>query len=99
MNRLAPYPQLPALCRRHRVRRLAAFGSVLTSAFNAASDIDLIVSFEPMPLEEYASNYYDLKDALERLFNRPVDLLEAQAIRNPYLKTVLNATQQLVYGS
>ena len=99
MNRLTPYLQLPALCQRHRVRRLAAFGSVLTPAFTAASDIDLIVTFEPMPLEEYASNYYDLKDALENLFSRPVDLLEAQAIRNPYLKTVLDATQQLVYGS
>ncbi len=43
-------PQLPALCQRYRVRPLAAFGSVLTGAFNEASDVDLIVTFEPMPL-------------------------------------------------
>ncbi len=90
---------LPALCRRHHVQRLAAFGSVLTEAFNAESDIDLIVTFEAMPLEEYADNYFGLKEALEALFHRPVDLLEAQAIRNPYLKAELDATQQLVYGT
>ena len=95
----APPAQLPALCRRHRVQRLAAFGSVLTAAFNDESDLDFIVTFEPMPLEEYADNYLGLKDGLEALFHRPVDLLEAQAIRNPYLKAELDATQQLVYGS
>lgn len=91
--------QLSTLCRQYRVQRLAAFGSVLTAAFNAESDVDFIVTFEPMPLEEYAENYFALKDALEALFQRPVDLLEAQAIRNPYLKAELEATQQVVYGS
>ena len=93
------HPHLPALCRRYCVQRLAAFGSVLTAAFNDDSDVDLIVTFEPMPLEDYADNYLSLKDALESLFHRPVDLLEAQAIRNPYLKAELDATQQLVYGN
>jgi predicted nucleotidyltransferase len=32
------------------------------------------------------------------IFNRPVDLLEAQAIKNPYFKQVVNQTKQLVYG-
>ena len=91
--------QFPALCRRYRVQRLAAFGSVLTAAFNEESDVDFIVTFEPMPLEEYPENYCDLKDALQALFGRPVDLLEAQAIRNPYLKAELDATQKVVYGS
>ena len=90
--------QLPALCRRHRVQRLAAFGSVLTAAFNEESDVDFIVTFEPMPLEEYAANYCDLKDALEALFSRSADVLEAQARRNPYLQAELDATQQIVFG-
>jgi predicted nucleotidyltransferase len=41
--------QLPILYCRHRVQRLAAFGSVLKAAFNAESDPDFIVTFEPMP--------------------------------------------------
>ena len=88
---------LPALCRRYRVQRLAAFGSVLTAAFNEESDVDFIVTFEPMPLEEYPENYCDFKDALEALFGRPVDLLESQAIRNPHLQAELDVTQQSIF--
>ncbi len=85
------------LCRQHRVRRLAAFGSVLTPDFNSGSDVDLVAEFEPMPLELYADNYLALKSGLEALVNRPVDLLEAQALRNPYLRAQIERTQQLVY--
>lgn len=96
---ICEYPHLPALCRRHHVRRLAAFGSVLTAAFNDTSDIHLIVTFEPMPLEAYVDNYCDLKDALEALFDRPVDLLEAQAMRNPYLKAELDTTREVIFDT
>lgn len=88
-----------ALCRQHRVRRLVAFGSVLTPAFGPESDVDLMAEFEPMPLEQYADNYLNLKAALEHLVNRPVDLLEAQALRNPYLRAEIERTQRVVYAA
>ena len=88
---------LAALCRQHHVRRLTAFGSVLTPAFNTASDVDLVATFEPMPVEEYADNYLALRFALEQVLQRPVDLLEAQALRNPYFRAQVEATQQVVY--
>ena len=97
-----PAPVLPqaaiaALCRQHRVRRLAAFGSVLTPAFGPASDVDLVVTFEPMLVEDYADNYLDLKFSLEETLGRPVDLLEAQALRNPYFQAEVVRTQRVVY--
>lgn len=93
-----PYrPALTALCRQHRVQRLTAFGSVLTPAFGPASDVDLVATFEPMPVEEYADNYLALKFALEDVLQRPVDLLEVQALRNPYFRARIEATQQVVY--
>jgi predicted nucleotidyltransferase len=51
------------LCARHKVRKLYAFGSVLTDQFNAHSDVDLVVDFEPQEVSQYADNYFDLKFA------------------------------------
>jgi uncharacterized protein len=87
------------LCQQHRVRRLLVFGSVLTDAFRPDSDVDMVVEFELLPLEDYADNYFSFKFALENLLGRPVDLLEAQAIRNPYFRQRLEATQQLLYAA
>jgi predicted nucleotidyltransferase len=77
---------------------LYAFGSVLTPQFSKHSDIDLIVDFDEIDVNNYADNYFDFKFSLQEIFNRPVDLLEAQAIKNPYFKQVVNQTKQLVYG-
>ena len=62
------------------------FGSVLTEKFNNDSDIDLVVNFEPIDVSLYADNYYDFKFSLQDILNRPVDLLEEKAIKNPYFK-------------
>ncbi len=88
---------IAALCHQYRVRQLVAFGSVLTPAFGPESDVDLVAAFEPMLVEEYADNYLALKFALEQVLQRPVDLLEAQALRNPYFRAQVARTQQVVY--
>ncbi|HNS28907.1 MAG TPA: nucleotidyltransferase domain-containing protein [Tenuifilaceae bacterium] len=86
------------LCSRHKVRRLFAFGSVLTDSFKKDSDVDLVVDFQDVDLHEYADNYFDLKESLENLFKRNVDLLEEKAIKNPYSKQSIDSSKQLVYG-
>lgn len=90
--------RLRQLCQNHKVGHLFAFGSVLSNRFGADSDIDLIVDFKDVDLLEYADNYFSLKDELEKLFNRKVDLLEAQAIRNPFFKESIDRQKKLVYG-
>jgi predicted nucleotidyltransferase len=70
----------------------------LSSNFNTNSDIDLIVEFNDIDVKDYADNYFDFKFSLEEIFNRPVDLLEEQAIKNPYFKQVVNQSKELVYG-
>jgi len=87
------------LCSRHKVRSLFAFGSVLTERFGKNSDVDLVVDFQGVDLYEYADNYFDLKESLEKLFKRDVDLLEEKAIKNPYLKQSIDSSKQLIYGS
>ena len=86
------------LCFLHKVKRLYAFGSVLTSGFNAESDIDLIVDFDPMDVLSYADNYYDFKFSLQDILKRPIDLLEEKAIKNPYFRNSINQRRELIYG-
>ena len=99
MNPLLVYKdQINELCVSHKVENLYAFGSVLTEDFNSDSDIDLIVDFKDIDVKDYADNYFDLKFALQDIFKRPIDLLESQAIKNPYFKQVVDLKKQLVYG-
>lgn len=99
MNRLETYtPDIVKLCETHKVKNLYAFGSVLTDHFTSESDIDLIVDFANMEVEDYADNYFDLKFSLQEIFKRPIDLLEEKAIKNPYFKQSVNRQRQLVYG-
>jgi len=86
------------LCKKHHVSSLHVFGSVLTDKFNDKSDVDMIVSFKKIPLESYADNYFDLKFILQDVLQRPVDLLEEQAIKNPFFLQNINENKQLIYG-
>jgi len=99
MNILQQYiSKIEELCKIYNVKQLYAFGSVLTDKFNSDSDIDLIVNFNKIPLENHADNYFDFKFLLQDMFNRPVDLLEEQAIKNPYFIQNINKKKQLIYG-
>jgi predicted nucleotidyltransferase len=99
MNYLYKYTtDINKLCKQHHVKSLYAFGSVLTDKFNSNSDVDLIVAFDKMPVEDYADNYFDLKFSLQDIFNRSIDLLEEQAIKNPYFRQHIDHNKQLIYG-
>jgi predicted nucleotidyltransferase len=86
-----------SLCRKHNVAQLFVFGSVLDDSFDSSSDIDFIVDFNDISLEQYADNYFNLKNALEDLFQRNVDLLEDQAIKNPFLRSSIDSTKKIIY--
>lgn len=92
--------QIAALCEKHRVSQLFVFGSILTDKFNKDSDVDFTVIFDRnnLPVLVYGENYFDFKFALEDLLKRPVDLVEYNAIKNPYFKEELDETKQLIYG-
>lgn len=89
--------KLIELCINHKVGQLYLFGSVLTKQFNELSDIDLLVQFSQVDLLEYFDNYMDLKEQLEALFGRSVDLVENQAIRNPVFREIIDREKQLIY--
>ena len=93
-------PQLAELCRRFGVRRLELFGSAADGRFDPRrSDLDFLVEFQPHPVDGAADRYFGLLEALERLFGRPVDVLDATAIRNPYLRRSIAASRALLYAA
>jgi predicted nucleotidyltransferase len=59
-------------CRRHNVRRLALFGSVLRDDFGPDSDVDVLVEFEPGHVPGFA--FFDLQEELAGILGRRVDL-------------------------
>ncbi|MBL0294322.1 MAG: nucleotidyltransferase domain-containing protein [Saprospiraceae bacterium] len=99
MNILETYTSdIKKLCESHKVKSLYAFGSVLTERFNGESDIDLIVDFSNIEVEDYADNYFDFKFSLQDILKRPIDLLEEKAIKNPYFKQSVNQQRKQIYG-
>ncbi|WP_288369468.1 nucleotidyltransferase domain-containing protein [uncultured Algoriphagus sp.] len=90
---------IKTLCEKHKVAKLYAFGSVLTSAFNEESDVDFLVEFNIQDIDKYVTNFFNLKDELETLFSREIDLIEYRAISNPYFKEEVDETKALLYES
>lgn len=89
-----------ALCRRFEVRRLDLIGSAGNGAFDPArSDIDFVVEFEPQGWHDASKRYFGLLFALQELFGRPVDLVEAPAIRNPFFRADVERTRALLYAA
>ena len=59
--------------------------------------MDVLVQFGQIDLMEYFDNYMEFKEKLEELFQRPVDLVENQAIQNPIFRKVIDREKLLVY--
>ena len=53
---------------------------------------------EIVAFTDYFDNYYNLKDSLQEVLGREVDLLEEQAIKNPYLRKSVDSSKMLIYG-
>jgi uncharacterized protein len=93
--------ELAALCRRFHVRRLDLFGSAARGDFDPnRSDIDFLVEFDRnQPDALSLKSYFNLKEGLEALLGRPVDLVEPGAMRNPYLKASIEASREPVFAA
>lgn len=89
---------ISALCSEHLVDKLYLFGSASRNQLTDESDIDLVVKFKNIDLSNYFTNYMSLKNKLKHLFHRDVDLLEEQAISNPFIKKSIDQSKELIYG-
>lgn len=100
MNFLENYrDQIIELCKSYKVKSLYSFGSVNENRFNESSDIDLLVDFQTSDPIEYSDNYFGLKFNLEKILRRSIDLLENKALKNPFLRSKIDASKVLLYGN
>ena len=88
------------LCRHLEVRRLDLFGSALGDGFDlASSDVDILVEFGARPDFDHFGAYFALKEGLEAVLGRPVDLVNGPSIRNPYLRRQIVETGETLYSA
>ncbi|HSB69289.1 MAG TPA: nucleotidyltransferase domain-containing protein [Candidatus Methylomirabilis sp.] len=74
-----PEERLAEFCRRWKITELCLFGSVLREDFRPESDVDLLVTFAP-DTEWRFDDLLDMKEELEKLFGRAVDLIERRLV-------------------
>ena len=67
-----PQEEIAAFCRRHQIRKLALFGSVLRSDSRPESDVDVLVEFEPGT--RVGLRFFEIEQELSKLFGKKVDL-------------------------
>ena len=90
--------RIRVFCRRHRIRMLWFFGSVLRDDFRPDSDVDVLVDFDP----EAKLSFWDvvrIQEELADLLGRSVDLVEAEALTNPFRRREILRTRRLVYAA
>jgi predicted nucleotidyltransferase len=88
------------ICRRFHVNRLEVFGSAARgSDFDPPrSDVDLLVTYLPGHQSGIAA-HQNLRDALEDLLGRPVDLVMEAAVENPFVRAGINGSRQAIYAA
>jgi predicted nucleotidyltransferase len=92
--------EVAALCRRVGVRQLDLFGSAVRDDFDPErSDLDFLVEFDPLPPARYADAYFALKEGLEALFGRSVDLVTPSSLANPYFRDQIVAERRTLYAA
>lgn len=93
--------EVAAICERRGVARLDLFGSAAGEGFDPeGSDLDFVVRFEPRDPPELFDRYFGLKEDLEDLFGREVDLVTEGALdKNPSFAEGILAARVPLYAS
>jgi len=90
-------PEIERLCRTLPVKRLGLFGSALTQNFSKGSDVDVLVIFDSGENIDLFDKYFELKEKLEKIFKRNVDLVVDKKFRNPVLRKSIDKTRTIIY--
>jgi predicted nucleotidyltransferase len=90
--------QLAELCRKWKVTELSLFGSILRDDFGPDSDIDVLVVFQPdAPWSLW--DLLDMREELQDLFGRTIDLVEKEALRNPFRRYEILKNHKVLYAA
>ena len=84
-------------CKKWKIVEMSLFGSVLRDDFNPDSDIDVLVTFNP-EAKWSLWDFPQMQDELKAIFGREVDIVEKDALRNPFRRHSILTTRQVVYA-
>ena len=90
--------QLAELCRKWKVTELSLFGSILRDDFGPDSDVDVLVVFQPdapWSLRDLLDMWKELQD----LFGRTIELVEKEALRNPFRRYEILKNHKVLYAA
>ena len=93
-----PMDKIKDFCGKWKIKEFSFFGSVLRQDFHSDSDIDVLVSFE----ETVSWSLYDIvamKDELQAIFGRDVDIVEKGAVRNPFRRHSIMTSREVLYAA
>ena len=93
-----PQEKIEAFCRKWKIKEFALFGSILREDFRPDSDVDVLVTFEPGGGITF-DNRVEMQDELAEIFGRKVDLVEKEAVRNPFRRHNILTTREVVYAA
>nr|WP_026152716.1 nucleotidyltransferase domain-containing protein [Actinopolyspora halophila] len=92
--------EIEELCSTLSARRLDLFGSAVDDSFDAASsDVDVLVEFDAGPDFDHSGTYFGLKEGLERILGRPVDVVSSSGLRNPHFRQRVLETRTELYAA
>lgn len=89
--------QISAFCQRWHIIEFALFGSVLRDDFRPDSDVDVLVTFSPEQRLTW-DDWMNMHEEIEALFNRKVDLVSKEYLKNPYRRYEILNTCQVIYA-
>jgi predicted nucleotidyltransferase len=90
--------QIAAFCEKWQITEFAIFGSMLRDDFGPNSDVDVLVTFEegaPWSLWEL----FTMQDELRGIFGRAVDLVEKDAIKNPFRRHHILSNCEVIHAA
>ena len=92
--------EINALCKVHRVKSLALFGSAAADSMKECSDIDFLVQFsDDIDVLEYADNYFLFLEKLENLIGKKIDLVSGKSLKNKILIEEIDRSKIELYAA
>jgi predicted nucleotidyltransferase len=100
MNRIITenIEKIKEYCKKYKVKELYAVGSVVSDRFSENSDIDLLIKFDNISIEEYTDNYFTLHKLFGKIFKRKIDLITEKSLSNPFFIKSIEKSKQLLYA-
>ena len=91
--------ELEQACKNFHVKELYVFGSVVTGEMSQHSDLDFLVVFNRSGFEGAFDQYMGFKERLEKIYERPVDLIHLKKFRNPLFEEEVQKSKTLLYAA